>query len=225
MKRLIYHILTFLVKREKLLAILTDKQEKELLKFTKEGYLYEIGWTNSMATGSVVDQQNMPLPWVTYPYIRFISSRLNKKMEIFEFGSGNSTIFYADRTAGVHSVEHDKFWYDKIKNLMPPNVNLNYCELTADGNYCRYALATSMKYDIIIVDGRDRVNCCKNSIAALKPGGVLVLDDSEREKYTAGITYLGENGFKRIDFWGMAPTVNYHKCTAIFYRGNNCLGI
>jgi hypothetical protein len=225
MKKVIYHILTFLMKREKLVHLLSTKEERELLKFKNEGYLYDIGWTNSIITGNIVDQLNKPLPWVTYPFIQFIDNKLNKEFEIFEFGSGNSTLYYAGKTCLVNSVEHDRFWYDKIKSSMPPNVSLFYCELEKGGDYCWYAAKTGKGYDIIVVDGRDRVNCCVNSIAALKANGVLILDDSEREKYTAGVNFLTAKGFKKIDFWGTAPTVNYLKCTSLFYRENNCLGI
>jgi hypothetical protein len=225
MKKVIYHILTFLMDREKLLSILTRKEEKELLAFTKEGYLYDTGWTNSMVGRQVVDRENKPLPWVTYPFISFIAPLLQPEFNVFEFGSGNSTLFYAERTAAVDSVEHDEAWYEKMKAVMPVNVNLFYCALVKGGDYCRYASETGKTYDLVMVDGRDRVNCIKNSISCLTPGGVLILDDSERDKYAAGVSFLKDAGFKKIDFWGMAPAVNYQKCTSVFYRGNNCLGI
>ncbi len=225
MKKVIYHILTSLIKREKLIAILSDKEEKELLAFKKGGYLYDIGWINSLSTGTIIDKEGKPLPWVTYPYIKFIEERLKNGFEIFEFGSGNSTLYYADKVAAVYSVENNEFWYDKIKTTMPSNVKLFYCELVYGGEYCQYATQTGNKYDMIIVDGRDRVNCCKNNLPALKSTGVIVLDDSERVQYAPGINFLIEKGFKRIDFWGTAPTVNYLKCTTVFYRDNNCLGI
>jgi hypothetical protein len=225
MKKITYYILTSLMKREKLLSILSDKEEKELLAFKKGGYLYDIGWINSLSTGTIVDQTGKPLPWVTYPFIHFIAGRLQKSFEVFEFGSGNSTLYYAYKVTGVDSVENNEFWYDKIKSSMPSNVNLFYCELVYGGEYCKYALTTNKQYDMIIVDGRDRVNCCINNLVALKPTGVVILDDSEREQYAPGINFLKESGFKQIDFWGTAPTVNYLKCTSVFYRSNNCLGI
>ena len=213
------------MKREKLINLLSDKEEKALIEFKKSGYLYDIGWINSLSTGTIINKDGSPLPWVTYPFIHFIDKRLQSSFDIFEFGSGNSTLYYADRVASVQCVENNEFWYDKIKSTMPINVQLYYCELVYGGEYCRYAATMSNKYDMIIVDGRDRVNCCINNLSALKPTGVVILDDSERKQYTAGIDFLTENGFKRLDFWGTAPTVNYLKCTTIFYRSNNCLGI
>jgi len=211
--------------REKLMFLLANSEERVLLGFKRENYLYDIGWTNSIITGKVVDAAGNPVPWVTYPYIQFIGERLNKNLDIFEFGSGNSTLYYAKNAGMVDSVDHDKFWYEKIKCTMPANVNLFYCELEDGANYSRYALTTNRLYDMIIVDGMNRVECCLNNLEALKPTGVLVVDDSERPEYDTATAFLKEKGFKRLDFWGTAPTVYYLKCTTIFYRDNNCLGI
>jgi hypothetical protein len=225
MKKIVYSILTTLFKREWLLKLLVNKQEKTLLEFTHRGYLYDIGWTNSISTGSVVNKNGDPLPWVTYPYIQFIGPRLNKQMQLFEFGSGNSTLYYAPKVASVTSVEHDSGWYEEIRTKMPANVRLSLCELQPGGEYCQYAAQQQTQYDVVIVDGRDRVNCCLNSIGALKGDGILVLDDSEREKYAGAHQFMKQKGFKQIDFWGTAPIVDYLKCTTIFYRDGNCLGI
>ena len=81
------------------------------------------------------------------------------------------------------------------------------------------------KFDIVIVDGRDRVNCVKNAVNSIKVDGVIVLDDSERESYKAGIDFLLNKNFKKIDFWGISPGLFYKKNTSIFYKVNNCIGI
>ncbi|MBS1531838.1 MAG: FkbM family methyltransferase [Bacteroidetes bacterium] len=212
--------------REKLIFLLSSEYvERVLLGFKRENYLYDIGWTNSIVTGKVVDASNNPVPWVTYPFIQFIGDRLNSSLDVFEFGAGNSTLYYAGKTGSVTSVDHDMVWYEKIKSTMPPNVNLFFCELTEGGDYCNYATKTGKLYDMLIVDGMDRVNCCINNVVALKPGGVMILDDSERVDYGEATAFLAQKGFKRIDFWGTAPTVYYLKCTTIFYKDNNCLGI
>jgi hypothetical protein len=51
------------------------------------------------------------------------------------------------------------------------------------------------------------------------------LDDSERKEYKKGIEYLQQSGYRKIDFWGIAPGIFFNKCTSIFYRDKNCLGI
>jgi len=225
LRKAIYKTLTTLMDREKLMFLLSDNVDHVLLGFKRANYLYDIGWTNSIATGNVVDAANNPLPWVTYPFIQFIGERLNNTLDVFEFGSGNSTLYYAGKVGTVTSVEHDKFWYDKIKSSMPSNVNLFYCELNDGGDYINYAVTTKKLYDIIIVDGMERVDCCINNVDALSPSGIVIIDDTERVEYAKATDFLKEKGFKRLDFWGTAPTVYYFRCTTIFYRDNNCLGI
>jgi len=224
-RKVIYNLLTSFMDREKLIFLLSDKTEHALLGFKTNGYLHDIGWVNSIIKNAIIDNSNIPLPWVTYPFIQFIETRLQPQFDLFEYGSGNSTLYYSKKVATVNSIENDRFWYDKIHSTMPSNVNLFYCELIYGGDYCKYSQQTLKNYDVIIVDGRDRVNSCKQSIITLKPGGVLVLDDTERIAYQEGIDFLLTNGFKKLDFWGIAPNISYLKCTSIFYKPGNCLGI
>ena len=209
-----------------LIQIITNpKRLKALLSFNNKGYLDQIGWFKAFDSKEPVDENSNPLPWVTYSFIDFIKGRLNKNLKVFEFGSGNSTYFYAKYAEKVVSVEHDRIWYNKLYSSMPENSDLIYCSLSRNGDYCRAALKLTEKFDIIIVDGRDRVNCCKQAINALSSNGVIVLDDSEREIYKDGINFLTDNGFKQLSFSGISPGLFYLKSTSIFYRPTNCLNI
>jgi len=198
---------------------------KLLFRAPNKGFLYDIGWINSYKTQTPVNIKNQPIPWFTYSFISYIENRLNKSMNIFEYGSGNSTLYFAEKVNHVISVEHDKKWVENFLEKIPINVQLNHCVLQYGGDYCKTIVSTKSKYSIIIVDGRDRVNCILNSTSSLSKDGVLILDDSEREEYENGITHLKQLGYKELDFWGIAPGIFYNKCTSIFYRENNCLGI
>lgn len=201
------------------------KLVKYLLSFFWGGYFEEIGWLKSFDNHLPVDKNSNPLPWVTYSFIGFIESRLSKDMDVFEYGSGNSTNYYAKRVQSITSVEHDKEWYEEVVNEMLSNSTLIYQELEYGGDYSTLSEKQSIKYDIVIVDGRDRVNCLKSSINAIKDNGVIVLDDSEREPYKEGNNFLLHNNFKVINFWGISPGLFYNKCTSLYYKSNNCLGI
>ncbi len=65
----------------------------------------------------------------------------------------------------------------------------------------------------------------QQQLPALNNSGVIILDDSEREKYTGAHTFFAEQGFRKIDFWGTAPAIDYLKCTTIFYRPGNVFDI
>jgi hypothetical protein len=198
---------------------------KALLSFGHKGYLSSIGWFRAFDQKKAIDADGNDLPWVTYSFIDFIKPRLNKELRIFEYGSGSSTLFYAKRVGKVVSVEHDKDWYSKILSLKPSNAEMIFTELQTDGAYSKKAASLGEQFDVIIVDGRDRVNCCKHSVAALSPEGVLVLDDSERPDYEKARTYLKEKGFKELSFSGISPGLFYLKATSVFYKAQNCLSI
>jgi hypothetical protein len=213
-------------KLSSLLKIVSDpKMLRSLLSFYHKGYLKDIGWFKAFETKSPVDSYGDPIPWVTYSFIDFIEKRINKQHTIFEFGSGNSTYFYAKYAGIVVSVEHDKKWYDKIVGRKPENSEMIFCELIRGGDYCHMPTRLEEKFDIIIVDGRDRVNCCKHAVDALSPNGVVVLDDSERDHYKGGIEFLLNNGFKQLAFTGISPGLFYLKATSVFYKDDNCLGL
>jgi hypothetical protein len=203
----------------------SPKRLRTLLSFNDKGYLDEVGWFNAFDSKSPVDQDNNPIPWVTYSFIDFIKERLKPHHTVFEFGSGNSTYFYAKYAGMVVAVEHDKEWYDKIVGTKPENAEMIFCELVRDGDYCRMPIKLEETFDIIIVDGRDRVNCCKQAVKAVTEKGVIVLDDSEREFYKEGINFLKNNGYKELSFSGISPGLFYRKSTSVFYRPDNCLSI
>jgi hypothetical protein len=205
------------------ISLLNPSKLKKVLSFGTKGYLADIGWFNSFRSKMPVDAHNEPIPWVTYSFIDFIRDRIDKSHRIFEFGSGNSTLFYAKRAGKVVSVEHDKAWFDKVYADKPRNSELIFCELEDNGRYCRMPGTYPERFHIIIVDGRDRINCCKQSLTALTNDGVIILDDSERDFYQDAIVFLKENGFKQLPFTGISPGAFIYKSTTIFYKKENCL--
>ena len=198
---------------------------KSLLSFGIKGYLSEVGWFKAFDTKSPISGDGEPIPWVTYSFIDFIAQRIKKEHTVFEFGSGNSTFYYAKRALKVVSVEHDQAWFTKISANKPSNSEMIFCELLAGGQYSKMPASMGLKFDIIIVDGRDRVNCCLQSLAALSDQGVVVLDDSQMENYTKAISFFQKEGFKELSFSGISPGLFYRKSTSVFYRAENCLDI
>jgi hypothetical protein len=209
--------------RTKLLPL--SKIEKQLLSLQKQGYLYDEGWIRSYLEKNVIDLNGNPKPWLTFTATQFLEERLNNKLDLFEFGGGNSTLFWAKKCNSVNTVEHDLEWFNKIKGNKIANVEMYYQELEYDSEYCRFPNKLDKEFDIIIVDGRDRVNCCKNSINSLRSSGVIVLDDSIRPRYIEASNYLIAHGFRKLNFWGMEALYTHKTCTTIFYKEDNCLGI
>lgn len=201
------------------------KQLSALLSLKEFGYLNDVGWFNAFSLEEPVDKKKQPIPWFTYPCIDFLSQRLNINLNVFEFGSGNSTLFFAKKVKSIYSVEHNTEWFNKINTSLPDNSKLTHVESNSSDQYIEPFKMGEEKFDIIIVDGIFRNECLIESINRLTEQGIIILDDSERNDYAKGISFLVNASFKRIDFVGIAPGLLYSKTTTIFYKSDNCLNI
>ncbi len=224
LKKLLRAIYFFPLGKEFLLRIILDDDEKVLLDFKKGGFFMESGWFKSLQSKLPVDQKNKPLPWLTYSAIYFLLPKLSKDMTVLEYGSGNSTLFFSEKTGHVTSIENDRLWYHNIKNLRLDNLEI-YHKSIDDKAYADFPQTLNKKYDIVLIDGRDRNNCCRTAIKIVKNHGVIIFDDTHRERYRDGISFLLETGFRNLEFWGISPGDYGKKCTSVFYRRENIFGI
>lgn len=196
------------------------------LSFLAKDYLTPKGWFKSKFSRMPLNNNNDPIPWFTYSSIYFISQKLNKKsFSVFEFGSGNSTLYFASRVKRIVSVEYDAEFYKLINQKLENLDNVSYIFANLGVNYFQQILNHKNEFDIIIIDGRERIECAKNCISALKEDGLIIWDNSDRKEYNEGYLFLEGNGFKRIDFRGHGPISSSEWETSIFYRDKNCFDI
>lgn len=187
--------------------------------------LHADGWFRSRREQRCVDLAGNPLPWLAYPAIEFLGRRVRPELTVFEYGCGASTLWWASRVARVVAVEHDAAWAERISAQAPANARVHHVPLDEAGEYARSALAHGLLFDVVVIDGRDRVRCVPPAVQALHPGGVIVFDNTDRPQYAPGDHHLAEAGFRRLDFVGMAPVIDYKTQTSVYYRPGNCLGI
>ncbi len=192
--------------------------------FLKSG-LKEDGWFRSFHTKESVDAKGNCLPWFNYAFIRFLESKLHKNISIFEYGSGNSTLWFASKVQSIKSVEHDQNWVNKLSLRLPANAKVVFQNLAQREIYINEIAAENKKYDMVIVDGRERNRCIEASLSYLSASGVIILDNSEREHYANGRQMLIKQGFKHLDFWGMPVGSAHNSCTSLYYKSENILGI
>lgn len=195
-----------------------------LLSLGVKGYFEEKGWNRSFIQKESVNIAGDPIPWLSYSFLDFMNGRLKPDFSVFEYGSGNSTLFFAGKLKHVVSVEYDKFWLEKIKNKMPENVDLKFIDLEGD-KYEKAILEETKKFEIILIDGRKRIKCLKIVLNHLSDDGVVIFDDTEREKYATAFIFMAENGFKNIPFSGIGTGITTGKITTLFYRENNCFKV
>lgn len=102
------------------------------------GYLKKIGWFESFKTIKSIDGNGNPIPWFSYPFIDFLTPRLTKDLVLFEFGSGSSTSFFAERVKQVISIEHNKEWFEFVNKTKPNNVELILTDSDSVDDYLNY---------------------------------------------------------------------------------------
>lgn len=202
--------------------LLNPKTIRILLSLENNGYLKERNWVKSVKLKQSIGKNGEPIPWFTYPFIDFLKVRLNKNMKVFEFGSGNSTIWFAKRVSSIVSVEHNEKWYNKIREAIPQNAKIIFNNPTNENEYHKIIKTMTDKFDLIIVDAIDRVNCLRVSKDHLSENGVIILDNSNRPEYSDGINYLLKHNFKKIEFVGMTSSITTSSATTIFYKTDNC---
>jgi hypothetical protein len=190
-----------------------------------KGPLLEDGWFRSFAEGRPVDRQGNPVPFITYPAWEFLRRRIRPEMRVFEYGSGASTLWWAVRVKEIFSAEYQPEWYARISKQAPRNATVYLQPLGDKEAYARLAKKPGKQFCIVVIDGRERVRCALHAVEALAPDGVIVWDNSDREKYEPGFRFLKERGFRRLEFVGLSPGVNERSETSIFYRPGNCLEI
>jgi hypothetical protein len=123
-------------------------------------------WTTIRDWNSV-DETGQPIPWYTYPTTEFLSHLDFGAFNVFEYGSGNSTLWWSDRASQITSVEDDESWYEKIKSSLK-NKNVDY---RLETDYQKYFSMASSGFDIFIVDGKYRRECLEHFTKIGEGGG------------------------------------------------------
>lgn len=164
-------------------------------------------------------EDHLPM-WAT-GVVEWLKENLSYDSDILEYGAGGSTIWLMKFSKTLTTIEHDINWSIKMSNkikktnsrrwtlwLVPPEAEgrEEFLGIHPDGkkeyfeNYTS-AIIPSKKYDFIAVDGRCRNKCMENILKfdLLKEKGILLLDDSERERYKKSIEKV-PSGWEAFSF-------------------------
>lgn len=193
--------------------------KKELKNFKTLAKSY--GQYRTIKSCDSVDSDGNPIPWYTYPTIEYLNNIDFSSKSIFEYGSGNSSLFWGKRAKLVISVEHNREWHEKLKNKISAR---NQLLLREDKEkYVKSILEQNRKFDIVIIDGENRVECSKVIDSSLNKesneGYMIILDNADW--FTNTSKYLREKlNLIEVDFHGFGPINSYTWTTSIFLSRN-----
>ncbi len=155
-------------------------------------------------------------PWLVYTAVNWLAIYLRELKEtpassvrivrILEWGCGGSTLWFANRSTRVTSIEHSRKWRYKIaeKAAVAKLHNIDHVYIPCQGDkgcfkpYAEFVRGyDEATFDLVNVDGRARVRCIEQVLMhrLVKPGGVLVLDNSERHYYSPALQMLADAGW------------------------------
>lgn len=155
-------------------------------------------------------------PWYSRGAIEFLALKMNNPSRVLEYGCGSSTIWFgvSQRVASITSIEHNEHWVNQVTQLIPENLKhkMNIVHVPSqehgehiggDGqfydNYVNHIYTLGGAFDLICVDGRSRSQCIINAIDRITDGGLLLIDNAEREQYHEAMSCVPSQ-WDRMDF-------------------------
>lgn len=173
----------------------------------------DYGFVKSAAARRSVDARGEPLPWITYPAIEYLKQLDLSEKTVFEYGCGGSTLFWSRVARRVDSVEDNERFCGEVRSSLPANCHL-FFELDPD-EYVQ-AIARHAPYDIVVIDGHSRVRCSEIAASYLKPGGFIILDNSDW--FPEASANLRAADLIEVDMAGMAPNADCVLTTSFYFH-------
>lgn len=172
------------------------------------------GQLRSILKGKPVNRNGDPVPWFSFPAIHYLEQLDLTGIMVFEYGTGNSSLFWIRKGCTLRAVELVSEWADYVRN----NTN-DKALIQHEPDIEKYVSAASSydnEFDIIVVDGAERAACARHAVTKIKKNGIIILDNSEA--YQSAANVLRGAGLIQVDFIGPAPLVHTWQCTSFFFK-------
>lgn len=188
------------------------------------------------------DLAQLDVPWWTFPAISEVEQFLKAKdgtARVFEYGPGASTIWLARRARRVAYVEHDEAFATQLGRVIKdlgsvtgqlmkpvrraPGEKIECPSGDKDFEDCDFAHYVAAirdaggPFDLIVIDGPARLACLAEAMHHLRPGAMILFDDSDRARYQAGLSRLS---LRLRRFRGLSPTIPYFEETSLLGPAN-----
>jgi len=178
--------------------------------------LIKKGLWRTFKTGRAIQADALPIPWITYAAMDYLAQLDFSQADILEYGAGSGSLWWAYRARQVISVESDATWAERIRSQAPKN--LRVIGPLSGSEYVSAPLEPGKKFEVIVVDGKQREACALAALDHLVGGALLILDNSDW--YPQICASLRQRGMLEVDFHGIGPVNDYTWTTSIFVRAS-----
>ena len=122
------------------------------------------------------------VPMISYRARRQIEHILSPESRMVEFGSGNSTRWFASRVSFLLSVEDLPDWYEHVQQQLEERriANVKHVLRSAE-TYADLSDIEDGSLHFALVDGTDREGCVRAVVPKLKSDGWLYLDNTDKD--------------------------------------------
>jgi hypothetical protein len=153
-----------------------------------------------------------PIPMMSYGLVEYLLGLDLGELELLELGGGSSTQFWAAKTKSVLTFETSVEWMQLLKSRPLANVE---ARLSSTEALARDMLALRRVFDIVVIDSAaNRYQLAKIALGMLRPGGFIILDNSDWFPNAAQI--LREADLIQVDFHDFRPLHHYRCTTSLF---------
>jgi len=127
-------------------------------------------------------------PWISYRAARELAHTIRKDWHVLEFGAGMSTVWFAQRSAFVLSIESNTDWYAQVTKMLTVR-DLHNVDLRLRTDQKGY-LAVKGSFDLVMIDGAWRDRCVDIAMRHVRPNGFVYLDNVDAARGRAAKAML-----------------------------------
>jgi hypothetical protein len=156
-------------------------------------------------------------PWIVRRAWKAILPHIGPHSKVFEWGGGMSTLWYESHAGEVHAVEDNPAWYAWISRK---TVKARVYFASGDEYVDKIKVFPDRHFDLISVDGANRHKCFRAALRKLKPGGYLIVDNTDKDRHGGDLLDVDKAidqlaGYTVSRHTGWAPGVFFPQETTI----------
>ena len=172
-------------------------------------------------------------PWWNSRAIEYLQNRLPREGRAFEWGSGGSTVWLTRNGMSVTAIESEYEWAERVRKRCPA-ADVRFIPGTDAGTsrsepqlrdrgahyFDEYISAISNfeaeSFDVIVIDGICRKECASLAAKKVKPGGIIVLDDTNWKFLRSAAEAFA--GWETVTFSGFKPKSGFFVYSTTFFH-------
>ena len=121
-------------------------------------------------------------PWYVKPFLDVLDTWDLSDKIVFEYGLGNSTIWYAHKAKKVYGVDDQYEWFKEVGFELVSNFDKSKYDIffePVDYRYPKPMYTPNIKFEIVDIDGLPdwRDACVVPAIECVKDGGIIIIDN------------------------------------------------